>query len=158
MRVRCFFLIGALLVILHSCDIDSNSVSSGYIELNAQPLNDTVYIDSVSAKAIINVNLRAIAPNSCWQSLRFIEREINDSTYNYAASGIFADNGQSCAQAIVAVDTVLSVIFAGNKEALTVAPYYTKRLFFNYYSLGYLQRVDTVVVASYKLMPADTLK
>ena len=138
-----------------SCDTGENSViSTGYIRLSAAQMPDTVYIDSVTNVAQMNLCLQCSAENLCWSNLQFIDSQLNDSTYAFAAIGVYENHGQTCAEAIISADTTLVRTYTASASVMradTVAPFFTKRLFCKYYSLGELYRTDTVVAASYRL-------
>lgn len=162
MKLNSFIAFAALFLMLQACNTEGENslVATSYIRLEASQMPDTVYIDSLTNTAQIDVNLHCYAENACWSNLKFLRQQLDDSSYAYAASGLFNNQDGACATVLVERDTVFTEVFVADSAMLavdTVAPYFSTNLCFSVYSLGYLQRTDKVVVASYKAIPvADT--
>lgn len=152
-------LVVALLVVV-ACDLGgSGNIARQYMSLSAQPLPDTVYIDTVTLSAKWNVSVGCSAPGTCWHDLDFICTNPTDSTYAFAAYADYVEG--ACGDALVVKDSIFDVAYSAKKVATpegVLPEHFAKRIYFHFYSLGSLLRADTVVVASPRAMPVAVVQ
>lgn len=122
-------LLGAAMFTSCIKDNDYHMSITTFVPISADSLLDTVYIYNP-----IEVNIEAELPNMCWHSLRFI-KEDGDSTFSFAASATFENDGEVCGTEVRTFDTTY-----------TIVPISTKKHIFYFFSNDTLLRADTVVV------------
>lgn len=118
--------------IFTSCidDPDYHVSVTTFVGISSDTLPDTSY-----AYMPIEVNIEATLVNSCWHSLNFLKEEESDSSYSFAASATFENNGEWCDTTLRTFDTTY-----------TIVPLSAKKHIFYFFSYDSLMRTDTVVV------------
>lgn len=130
LRRVLFVLVLQFLIVSCLKDTNSHTVITAFITMKADELPDTVNVLTP-----ISVSMESKLNNTCWHSLQFMDKRVNDTTYAFAVIATFENEGEYC-------DTITQVY----DTTYTIVPVKAKPHLFMFYSCDTLMRTDTVIV------------